>query len=1331
MVNLHQIFMEKINKRLEFESVSAKFYLKYLWLSNMKFYNFLIETIMEMLRKWWITKDYLQNISIDNTTELLDEIILANYASLPDNYIEDIYTKIGIKWNEMPNDGQKNIKSMLRLNSYLFKTSILKTFFLFFDNIVNLKTAFSPYIIASDKDKLFDYQYQYLKKPAINQLSLTKSTLFIYIDLFLSDIDVEDTKKQIEKIFDFFWDENDLELYTNIDYIKYYLDIFRKHYENYNVNNNKIDKTINDLRKQITNFKIKKERADKAPQKYKITMEEVEQFNKNKKEYLELIIYKKVLSFINQKELDLLFLSIHIDYIDEIFNDLNNLPKIELEQFIKDIGIFWEIFSILRLLFGYPNIDFLVMLTNYLFTITENKYLQDLIKNIDNYFIWNFNKYAFFDTYIIYDIYQNKLQDINKIIQVDKKKEKYWKLFENKVKQITDIFTQINDVNILNKIYNKDKKTNRNIENNFINFRQFILQSWIFSESLQNNMKNYIENIKIKEINKQRRKEKKSELDLRPVHLYYINNEFIENSVVLDNEVEFLKHFFSEIKDKRLMVDMISWYIDKKIDNFLIQQQNEKLLTDKEFILLKDKKRLEILESIINDVNKILTYINKDNISWELEKIKIYKDKIENSNIRNITTEKQQIIETRLTWDIQQVLWIKNSVDKFFGFIVDNIEKISLQDLYLVYLFYWFTKNEPLSVNADENWWNKYLALEYDDVVYFLIDNPSLSIFTDIQIGIETEKLYKGKNHIFLLTNFEFRKKFLNEFVRSYKIPWNVSYYMKELMKYIIMLWPENVTDMEFYWLYSEQTWYCTVHTKAGWKVVEWRLHWWDYSPFLPYSMIEQMLKDVMEMKWVITDEENSDTSVSVWQIDNRTNIWKNSFSIKGTIRRWENPWIDTEYESKAFRLTARKLESREKWFTLYDAYSRDDANVFRELVYKDKGLFIISAPTWQGKTTALNNLADNVLELKIKRENLFAHMFEVNDTIENRNLNLVQVQTSMEKIKFKAEEFLKRSNPEYVIFWEIRNWIFLGTLLSIAKSFSTLTTMHSWDVVSAVSVLKTFWDQAQIWLWEIVEYVKCIVSQRIYTYIPNSYYDKLLLNKAKEDFNKSKKTLEKAVKELHWEYIEYTPEELENKYVMEIRSKLLSIQDEIVNQFALQWDTDEDAKAKWIKIARKFYEFPMLVPQHLTDDMKWRTTSYEYLTNSQIKRLLAWPERIMNFSKVENIDYKFAVEHIYIPKELQMFINMFTMQTPISVLNQMSLETMWLVMLLLENWWFFNQDKIDNMIEDKIEGMNYDDLIKKYKLNPKYLQTNLEDKEIKKEISNKLENLDNNTTKQ
>lgn len=1329
MSSMHQIFMEKINKRLEFESVSAKFYLKYLWLNNLKFYNFLIEIIMEMLKKKWITKDYLQNISIDNTTELLDEIILSNYASLPDNYIEDIYTKLWLKWNEMPDDKQINLKSMIPLNNYLFKTEILKTFFLFFDNIVNLKTAFSPYIIATDKDKLFDYQYQYIKKPIINQLILTKTTILLYVDLFLWEMNIEDIKKQLEKVFIFFNDndnefEFEFELNSKIDYIKYLLDIFNKYYDIYKEDYNNIDKEIKKLNKEIVKVKLKKDKADKNPKKYSISLEEIEQYKRNKHKYLDLIMYKKILWFIKQKDLDLLFLSIHIDYLRNIFNDLEILPKIEVEQFINEINIFWEIFSILRLLFWFPNIDFLIMLINYIYTISDNNYLKNIIKDINDYFTLNFSNYPFLNTYIVYDIYIKKINEIENKLKINEQKEKFWKLFDIKVKQVIDDFEKINNLNFLHKLNNEI------VDNNFLIFRQFILQSWIFSQSLQNNMKNYLENLKIKEINKEREKQQKELLDLLPVHLSYINEKFIKNSVILENDVDFLKHFFSDITDKKLMYDMISGYIDKKIDTFLIQEQNENLLTDKEFIILKDKKRLECLETIINDTKKIIDYISKQNIMWEFEKFNKYTNKIENSNKNNIKIDKQQIIETRLTTNIQQVLWIKNSVDKFFWFIVDNIDKISLQDLYLVYLFYWFTKNEPLSVNSDSNWWNKYLALEYDDVVYFLIDSPSLSIFTDIQIGIETEQMYKWKNHIFLLTNFEFRKNFLSDFIKSYKIPWNVSYYMKELMRYIIMLWPENVTDMEFYGLYSEQTWYCTIHTRAGWKVVEWRLPWWYYSPLLPYSMIEQMLKDVMEMNWVITDEENSDTSVSVWQIDNRTNVWKNNFSIKWTIRRWENPWINPEYESKSFKLSARKIESRDKWFTLYDAYSRDDANVFTELVYKDKWLFIISAPTWQGKTTALNNLVDNVLELKIKRENLFAHIFEINDTIENRNLNLVQIQTSMEKIKFKAEEFLKRSNPEYVIFWEIRNWIFLGALLSIAKSFSALTTMHSWDVVSAVSVLKTFWDQAQIWLWEIVEYTKCIVSQRIYTYVWKNYYNEDLINKWKETFYKSEKILQKAIRELHWEYVEFTQDELENTYVMEIRSKLLSIQDEIINQFALQWDTDDEAKAKWIKIASKFYQFPMIISQDLTDDMKWRTTSYEYLTNSQIKRLLAWPKRIMNFSKVENINYKFAIEHIYIPKELQMFINMFTMQTPINVLNQMSLETMWLVMLLLEKWWFFNQQKIDNIIKDKVEGMSYDDVIKKYKLNPKYLQTDLEDEVIKTEIENKLKNLEDNKEK-
>lgn len=161
------------------------------------------------------------------------------------------------------------------------------------------------------------------------------------------------------------------------------------------------------------------------------------------------------------------------------------------------------------------------------------------------------------------------------------------------------------------------------------------------------------------------------------------------------------------------------------------------------------------------------------------------------------------------------------------------------------------------------------------------------------------------------------------------------------------------------------------------------------------------------------------------------------SFKWKGGERFRVNCYSDNEWFSVALRFIPCIVPTMEELW-LWDS--------IKDICWKSKGLFIMTWPTWVGKSTNLAAMIDYV------NKNYNKHIITIEDPIEfifksNKSLiNQREVWTNTKSFS-KALRSSMREDPDIIMVWEMRDPETIKTALTLAETWHLVfSTLHTND---------------------------------------------------------------------------------------------------------------------------------------------------------------------------------------------------------------------------------------------------------------------------------------------
>jgi len=238
---------------------------------------------------------------------------------------------------------------------------------------------------------------------------------------------------------------------------------------------------------------------------------------------------------------------------------------------------------------------------------------------------------------------------------------------------------------------------------------------------------------------------------------------------------------------------------------------------------------------------------------------------------------------------------------------------------------------------------------------------------------------------------------------------------------------------------------------------VFWIKKWTTIQTVFPFSMIEEIINNIIYLWWSVTWWKQSDTAITFWWIKYRLWIWKDWERVAIVARRnwfaWY--WVDINkiMNDEWIVITVTKLQYQPEQFTLEQTYWKEDAKVLLDYANEKKWLMIISWQTWSWKSVSMRNLLNNVFEKAISQW-YYRKIATFEDPIEVENPNFIQLEASKEELKSMLL-FVKRADLDDALVWEMRSYEMLPWILEAAETISTYTTSHQASVSSWMLLLK------------------------------------------------------------------------------------------------------------------------------------------------------------------------------------------------------------------------------------------------------------------------------------
>lgn len=262
---------------------------------------------------------------------------------------------------------------------------------------------------------------------------------------------------------------------------------------------------------------------------------------------------------------------------------------------------------------------------------------------------------------------------------------------------------------------------------------------------------------------------------------------------------------------------------------------------------------------------------------------------------------------------------------------------------------------------------------------------------------------------------------------------------------------------------YISENWFSDLHLTT-WKNARIRNKIWDLEEINDFWVFSK------EKIWEII-------KIIVWEEDFNYFLKEKEIDISYKISSWDrfriNCYFDSSGFSVAFRLINSKIPSMEELWL---------GEKIKEMCSKQKGLILVTWPTWSWKSTNLASMIDYI------NKNFKKHIITIEDPIEfsfedNKSLIHQREVWSHTNSFERAIKSALREDPDIIMVWEMRDPETIKAAITLAETwhivFSTLHTNDSVQTVDRIVDVFPSSQQAQIRM-QLSQSLIWIISQRL-----------------------------------------------------------------------------------------------------------------------------------------------------------------------------------------------------------------------------------------------------------
>jgi len=233
--------------------------------------------------------------------------------------------------------------------------------------------------------------------------------------------------------------------------------------------------------------------------------------------------------------------------------------------------------------------------------------------------------------------------------------------------------------------------------------------------------------------------------------------------------------------------------------------------------------------------------------------------------------------------------------------------------------------------------------------------------------------------------------------------------------------------------------------------------------PVLTKEIITEIIKEIAWESWLNKFLQN-------FELDN-------SYKYEDFDRYRVNCYMDTNWYSIALRIIPSQIPTME------------DLNLpewIKEMCTKDKGLILVTWPTWSWKSTNLAAMINYI------NKNYKKHIITIEDPVEFTfvsDKSLINQREIWNHTKWFAEAIRAslREDPDIIMVWEMRDPETIKAVITLAETgHLVLSTLHTNDTVQSIDrIIDVFpaWQQEQIRM-QLAMNLVWVISQRL---IPRS----------------------------------------------------------------------------------------------------------------------------------------------------------------------------------------------------------------------------------------------------
>lgn len=195
-------------------------------------------------------------------------------------------------------------------------------------------------------------------------------------------------------------------------------------------------------------------------------------------------------------------------------------------------------------------------------------------------------------------------------------------------------------------------------------------------------------------------------------------------------------------------------------------------------------------------------------------------------------------------------------------------------------------------------------------------------------------------------------------------------------------------------------------------------------------TMVQTMLQDYYQWRETILDKKELD------------------FGIYSDA--WIPYRVNAYFSLKTLNIAMRKIENKPR--NLEDLMYNDIAQSVRDHILNQKtGIFLVTWPTWSGKTTTLIAMLERLN--KQRKEHIITIEDPIEFIFEPKNCHISQRELWADMLSFSsAMKGAMRQDPDIIMVWEIRDPETADAALKLAETwhlvFSTLHTRNAADTV-------------------------------------------------------------------------------------------------------------------------------------------------------------------------------------------------------------------------------------------------------------------------------------------